>query len=71
MLTYNYVFHGVYNTYDGNIYSGVSTLTTCPADDSNFSVSHALHTALNVFYNDKGYWSSWSLISLDKRGETK
>lgn len=69
MLSYIYVFHGVYNTYDDDIYSGVHTLTTHPADTSSFSISYALHSALNSYYSVKGYWSSFSVVHLDTGGK--
>lgn len=62
-LTYTYVFHGVYRTYeDDTIISEVDTITFYPDDRSCPSVARALHNALMHFYTIPGYWSSFTVI---------
>jgi hypothetical protein len=68
-MHYTYVFFGVYQTYEGNVYSGVNTIDTYPSDESSDGVARALHNALGHYYREKGYWTCFSVVSLDKGGK--
>ena len=62
MLTYQYIIHGVYHTYEEGVFSETFTLTTHPADTDYDSVSRALHEGLQKVYRQPGYFSSVSKI---------